>query len=69
MGPSYHQDILPTLGDFIESEVLDSVVKLLPSSQIKRGDKKLERAREIVNEFRSVTSESDRVILEERIIL
>jgi hypothetical protein len=69
MSPSHHQDILPTLGDFIESKFLDSVVKLLPSSQLKRGDKKLERAREIVNEFRSVTSESDRNVIEERIIL
>jgi hypothetical protein len=69
MSPSYHQDILPILGDFIESKFLDSVVKLPPSSQLKRGDRKLERALEIVSEFESVISENDRKIIEERIAL
>ena len=69
MSPSYHQDILPNLGDFIESKFLDSVAKLLSSSRIKRGDRKLELAREIVYEFESYIPESHRRVIEERIAL
>lgn len=64
-----HQDIPPTLGSLIADKFLTSVVKQLPSSQLKRGDQKLERASEIAHEYESVISESDQNIIGERIML
>jgi len=45
------------------------MVKMLPSSQEKRGDQKLERARELALEYQSVLSQSDRNAIEQRITL
>jgi hypothetical protein len=69
MSLSGHHDIPPTLGTLIASACLDSVVKQLPSSQLERGDRKLERARDLADEFESVVSQNDRNLIEERIAL
>jgi len=45
------------------------MVKQLPSSQLERGDRKLERARDLADEFESVVSQNDRNLIEERIAL
>lgn len=69
MSLSGHYDIPPTLGTLIASTCLDSMVKQLPSSQLERGDRKLERARDLADEFESVVSQNDRNLIEERIAL
>jgi hypothetical protein len=48
---------------------LNAVVKQLPSSQEKRGDDKLVRARKLTNEFQSVIAENDLRIIEDKITL
>jgi hypothetical protein len=67
---SNHQDIpvTPTASGSapITSKLLES---LAPSSPLSRGDHKLERAREIAQEFEHVISEHDRFIIEEKITL
>jgi len=68
MSSSGHQDIPPTLGSLIANKFLNSVAKQFPSSQQKRGDQKLERARETAHEYESVISESDQNVVKERII-
>jgi hypothetical protein len=47
--------------------MLDSVKKMLPSQQEKRGDQKIEKAREIAQEFGDVISQTEHQIIEERI--
>jgi hypothetical protein len=69
MNASGHHDVPPTLGTLIASTLLDSIVKQLPSSQLERGDRKLERARVIADEFESVISQNDRNLIDERITL
>jgi len=69
MSLSGHYDIPPALGTLIASTCLDSIVKQLPSSQLERGDRKLERARDLADEFESVVSQNDRNLIEERIAL
>ena len=69
MSSGGHQDIPPTLGSLIANKFLDSMANQFPSSQLKRGDLKLIRAREIAHGYESVISESDQNIIEERIIL
>ena len=69
MSLSGHHDIPPTLGTLIASTCLESVVKQLPSSQLERGDRKLERARELADEFESVISQNDRSLIDERVTL
>ena len=46
-------------GAVIVSRMIDSVVKLLPSEQEKRGDRKLEKARELAEEYKPVIFQSD----------
>jgi len=57
----------PDAGAVITSRLIDSFVKMLPSQQEKRGDKKLETTREIAQEFGDVISQTDHQIIEERI--
>ena len=64
---SPNQDIPPNASAVIANKFLDSVAKQLPSSQEKRGDQKLDRARELAEEFESVITQQDRTIIEERI--
>ena len=45
------------------------ILKQFPPLQVKRGDHKLERAREITREFKSDISESDHNTIEARITL
>jgi hypothetical protein len=62
-----HQSVPPNAGAVIATTLLHAAKKQLPSSQEKRGDKKLNQARQIVNEFISVIAEIDRKIVEDRI--
>lgn len=66
---SHNQDIPPNASAVIANKFLDSVAKQLPSSQEKRGDQKLDSAREIAEEFESVITQRDRNIIEEKITL
>jgi hypothetical protein len=43
------------------------MAKQLPSSQEKRGDDKLDRAREIMDEFKSVIAENNLGTIEDKI--
>ena len=63
------RDLPPNAGAVITSRLIDTVVKMLPSQQEKRGDRKLEAAREIAQEFGDVISQSDHQTIEERITL
>jgi hypothetical protein len=65
----HDDDTPPTLGTLIASACWDTMVRQLPSSQLERGDRKLEQAREIADEFGSVISQNDRNLIEERIAL
>jgi hypothetical protein len=47
--------------------MINSVKKMLPSQQEKRGDKKIEIARGIAQEFGDVISQADHQVIEERI--
>ncbi len=64
---SPNQDIPPNASAVIANKFFDSVAKQLPSSQEKRGDQKLDRAREMAEEFESVITQQDRNVIEERI--
>jgi len=66
---SHNQDIPPNASAVIANKLLDSVAKQLPSSQEKRGDQKLDSARELAEEFESVITQEDRNIIEEKITL
>jgi len=46
-------------GAVIVSRMIDSVVKMLPSEQEKRGDKKLEKARGLAEEYKPMIFQSD----------
>lgn len=63
------RDLPPNAGAVITSRLIDTVVKMLPSQQEKRGDRKLEEARDIAQEFGDVISQSDHQTIEERITL
>ncbi len=52
-----------------KDKILYPILKQLPPLQVKRGDHKLERAREITREFQSDISESDHNTIKERITL
>lgn len=69
MSLSSHEDIPSTLGTPITIRLLDTIVRQLPSSQLKLGDRNLERARDIAVEFESVIGQNDRSVIEERITL
>ena len=70
MSPNHlDRDLPPNAGAVITSRLIDAVVKRLPSQQEKRGDQKLEKARELDEEFGNVISQTDHQIIEERITL
>ena len=69
MNHSVHQDIPPDEGAVFGTRLLHSILKQRPSSQLKLGDRELERAHEITQEFRSVIGQDDRNIIYERITL
>lgn len=57
---SHNQQGIPLgPGAVIVSRMIDSVVKMLPSEQEKRGDQKLEKAREIAEENKPVITQYD----------
>jgi len=66
MNPS-HQDIPPNAGAIVVTTILNAMARQLPSSQEKRGDDKLDRARELTNEFQSVLAETDLRAIEDKI--
>lgn len=61
------RDLPPNAGAVITSRLIDTVVKMLPSQQEKRGDQRLDKAREIAQEFGDVITPTDHQIIEERI--
>jgi hypothetical protein len=61
------QDIPLDAGAAIVYRLIDSVVKMLPSEQEKRGDRRLEKAREIAEEYKPMISQRDLDTIEERI--
>jgi hypothetical protein len=63
------QDLLPNASTVFASRLLDTLVAISPLAQEKRGDHKLDRARELAQEFEPVISENDRDILQDRITL
>jgi len=54
-------------GAVVVSRMIDSVVKMLPSEQEKRGDRKLQKAREIAEENKPVITQRDLDTIAERI--
>jgi len=57
---SHNQQGIPLgPGAVIVSRMIDSVVKMLPSEQEKRGNQKLEKARGIAEEYKPMISQSD----------
>ena len=69
MSLSGHEDIPSASRAPFTIRLLDTIVRQLPSSQLKLGDENLERARDIAVEFESVIGQSDHSIIEERITL
>ena len=70
MSPNHAERALPPdAGAVITSKLIDSFVKMFPSQQEKRGDRKLETTREIARENGDVISQADHQIIEERITL
>ena len=65
----YGQDLPPNAGAVITPRLIDTIVERLPSQQKKRGDQKLEKARELTPEFGDLVSRSDHKIIEKRITL
>ncbi|KAH9954062.1 hypothetical protein BC827DRAFT_80350 [Russula dissimulans] len=64
----YHHQVLPlNPSAVIADRLIDVLVKCLPSSQEKRGDRKLELARNLAAENASVISQDDRDVIKERI--
>jgi hypothetical protein len=61
------QSIPPNAGAVFATTFVNAVAKQLPSSQEKRGDDKLDRARELTNEFQSVLAETDLRAIEDKI--
>jgi hypothetical protein len=68
MSPDPHSISLAAgAGVFVASKMIDSVAKMLPSGQEKRGDKKLEKARELAEAYKPMISRCDLDIIAERI--
>lgn len=63
------QSIPPSAGAVFATTFVNAVVKQLPSSQEKRGDEKLDKARDLTHEFESVIAENDRRTIEDKITL
>jgi hypothetical protein len=56
-------------GAILVTTLLNAMARQFPSSQEKRGDDKLELARDITNKFRSVIPEDDKRTIEDKITL
>jgi hypothetical protein len=56
-------------GAVLATTFVNAVVRQLPSSQEKRGDDKLDRARELTNKFESVIAGDDLRTIEDKITL
>ncbi|KAH9984988.1 hypothetical protein BJV77DRAFT_1162251 [Russula vinacea] len=56
-------------GAILVTTLLNAMARQFPSSQEKRGDDKLELARDITNKFRSVIAEDDKRTIEDKITL
>ena len=69
MSLSGHEDMSPASGTHFTIRLLDTIVRQLPSSQLKLGDQNLEQARSIAVQFESVIGQNDHSIIEERITL
>ncbi|KAI9509440.1 hypothetical protein F5148DRAFT_753521 [Russula earlei] len=67
MSPTHHQVLQPNASANIADKLLDALAKQLPSSKEKRGDRKLELARDLAVEYETVISQSDRDVINERI--
>jgi len=67
MSHYHHQVLPPNASAVIADRLIDVLVKCLPSSQEKRGDRKLELARELAVENASVIGQDDRDVIKERI--
>jgi len=66
----YQHQVLPlNPSAVIADRLIDVLIKCLPTSQEKRGDRKLELARELAVENASVISQDDRDVIKERITL
>ena len=61
------EDIPPNAGAIVVTTLLNAMAKQLPSSQERRGDDKLDRARGLTNEFESVLAENDLRTIEDKI--
>ena len=59
----------PNIPPSLATSVLNAVAKQLPSSQVKRGDDKLDQAHELKTEFQSVIAENDLRTIEDKITL
>ena len=69
MGPGDNQSTSSTIQHAVGTRLLHTMWDQLPWLQTRRGDRKLERARKITNDFESIISSGDRQIIEERIAL
>jgi hypothetical protein len=69
MDPSIHLDIPRDEGAVFGTRLLYALLKQIPSSQLKLGDRELERARKITHHFESVIGKDDYNIIYERITL
>jgi hypothetical protein len=58
-------DLQTSATAIIATTLIKSVLKQLPSAQERRGDQKLELARDLAIEFESLISEDDRRIIED----
>jgi len=62
-----HQECPPNASAVIALTLIDTVAKMLPAQREKRGDHRLEKARDLANEFGPRITEDDRRTIEEKI--
>jgi hypothetical protein len=62
-----YQEPPPNASAVIVSTLIDTVAKMLPAQREKRGDHRLEKARELAEEFGPLITEDDRRTIEEKI--
>jgi hypothetical protein len=62
-----HQGIPPNAGAVFANTLVNAVARQIPSAHVRRGDSKLDRARQLVSDFISVIAENDRKTIEDRI--
>jgi hypothetical protein len=63
-----YQECLPNASAVIASTLIDTVAKMLPAQREKRGDHRLEKARELAEQFGPLITESDLRTIEEKIL-